>query len=167
MCILIYVYMWVYAYVSVCTCVRVYLCLRVCVFAWYNDTDPLVWSEPIARDSDLYPLWIRYIGDWKLTHRIIPRFVPVRSVKTRRHFGSKIASFHVRVCFCIISLFTVVSSIYMLFISFHVTICFILPIWLPVSLHEVLVSVQFDYITYLSAYQYHFMCSSSTLLARD
>jgi len=41
---------------------------------------------------------------------MIRRFLPVRAVKTRRWFGSKTASFHVSVCFCVIFLFIVINA---------------------------------------------------------
>ena len=48
--------------------------------------------------------------------------------------------------------------IYVLLILFYVTICLIIPVWLPVSFHEVSMSVHFNYIAYLSAIQYLFKC---------
>jgi len=91
-------------------------------------------------------------------HELIWRSVPVRAVKTRRRFGSKTASFHVHVCACIISLFIIVSIIYMLLVSFHVTVWYILPVWLPVSFHVMSVSAHFICSVNMSIYQYHFMC---------
>jgi len=58
-------------------------------------------------------------------HEMIRRLVPVHAMNTRRRFGSKTASFHVSVSSCIIYLFIVVCIVYMLFISFHVTVGYI------------------------------------------
>jgi len=41
------------------------------------------------------------LGD--LTHEMLQRSVPVRVVQTRRQFGPGTASFHVSVCFCVIT----------------------------------------------------------------
>ena len=102
-----------------------------------------------SRDSDPIRIRVR-CGPDTITIRIpiygmIQRSVPVRAVKTRRWFGSKIISFHVSVCSCIIFLFIVISIIYMLLVLFHVTVWYIIPVWLHVSFHVMSVSAHFIY----------------------
>jgi len=168
--VLVRMYAWLGVHKSVlytCTCIRVCVfiymhgCVNVCmcVFGCMVQRSGPVWWDP----DPLQEIWIcaRYGPDiltiWRPIHGMIRRSVPVRAVKIRRRFGSKIASFHVSVCSCIISLFIVVSIIYMLLVSFHVTVWYILPVWLPVSLHEMSMSVHFNYTVYLNTYQRHFM----------
>jgi len=118
-----YVYAYVYVYILV-----YYMCFIECC----SDVDSFVRSEPVTRDLDLIWICACYERDslaiQRLTHGMIQRFVLVRTVKTRRRFSSKITSFHVSVCSCIISIFIIVSIIYMLLILFYVTIYFILPV---------------------------------------
>ena len=101
---------YVYIY-GVCMYTGVCSCEFMGWVACCNIADSFVRSEPITGDPD--PIWIRArckpdrLTIQKLIHRMIQRFVPVHSVKTRRRFRPKIASFHVRVCSCIISLFIV------------------------------------------------------------
>ena len=66
-----YIYVYVYVYVLV---------YYVCLVAWLHHYGPD--TQAIRRP----------------THGMISRFVPVRAVKTRRRFESKIASFHVSAC---------------------------------------------------------------------
>jgi len=65
--------------------------------------------RPVIGDLDWYSLWTRYIGDSKIDTQDDPEIHTVRTVKTKQRFGSKNASFHVSVCSCVISLFTVVN----------------------------------------------------------
>ena len=123
--------------VSVCTCRYVYVCgvcmctdVCSCEFIWlvacYNDADSFVQSEPVTGDPDPIRIRVSCGPDIQAirrpTHRMIQRFVLVRAVKTGWQFGSKTASFHVSACFCIISLFIVVSIVYMLLVLFHLTV---------------------------------------------
>ena len=157
-------YAWVYAWVRVCMrCVYVYeymfiwvheLCcvLQRLELVWW-DPDPLKEIQTCARyEPDT--LAIR-----RPTNGLIRRFVPVRVAKSRRRFGFKSATFYVSVYYYVISLFTVVSKhIYVTcIISCDRLIYF--TIWLLVFLHEVSVSVHFNYVVDLSIYQRHFMCS--------
>ena len=88
-----------------------YICLRsiACTVACYSVADSLVRFEPITEDPDpLQEIQIcaRYGPDTmairKPTYGMIQRFVPVRALKTRWRFRSKIASFHVSVYSCVI-----------------------------------------------------------------
>ena len=76
-------------------------------------------SEP---DPDSCSPWSRYTGDSKTDPLDDPNIPTVRALETRRLFGFKTASFHVSVCSCIIFLFLVVNIIYMLPVSFYLTV---------------------------------------------
>ena len=123
MCILVYMYVCGCVPLCVYTCVCVSSCVRLRVAAFWIR---LVGSGPIAGDPDPIRIGVRYgpgtLAIRRPTYRMIRRSGPVRAVKTKQRFGSKIASFHVSVCFCFISLFTVVICICGLLLSFHVTI---------------------------------------------
>jgi len=91
-----YAYMYVYnVYVSV-----VYQC--VCLVTCHSDMDPLARSGPVTGGPDTQVIQRPKYGT-------ILRSILVRTVKTRRRFSFKIASFHVSVCSYIIFLFTAVS----------------------------------------------------------
>ena len=125
---------------------------------WW-DPDTFVRSRPVAGDPDPIRIRARCGPDTEAIrrsiHGMIRQSVLVRAVKTRRRFGSETASFHVSVRYCV---FTVVGMHYMLLLSFHVTFCYILPVWLLVPLHEISMIVHFNYIVDRSLYQHHFMC---------
>jgi len=112
--------------------------MHVCVFGiiqcacmWVNSPPSLcVWLRVTAIwtrlwDPDPIHIRVRYGVDTlairRPIHELIQSSVPVRVVKTRRRFSSKIASFHVSVCSYVIFLFIVASSIYILLVLFHVT----------------------------------------------
>ena len=163
MCVCL-VFVDVYIYVYRCVCIDVwrvclYMWVCICVYLWVS-----VYFSCNARTCHAIRIWIcsRYglvtLAIQKPTHGMIQRFVSVRAVKTRQRFGYKIASFHVSICSCIISLFTVVCSIYMLLILFHVIIWYIWPVWLPVPFHVTSVTVHLIYLVDLSYYQCQFMC---------
>ena len=101
----------IYEYVYVCT--YSWLCARVVVKRVFmftcvgmvtccNDSDPFVRSEPVTGDPNQIRICALYGPDLLVIrrppHEMIQRFVPIRAVKTRRRFDSKIASFHVSVC---------------------------------------------------------------------
>ena len=109
-----------------------------CMLQWFR-----------TRSCDLDPLreirsCTRYGSDTqairKPTNGMIWRFVPVRAVETRRRFGSKIASFHVSVSSCLFSYLPLSVGIYILLVSFQVTVWLILLVWLPIFFHEISVS---------------------------
>ena len=136
--------------VHVCKCIYVYMFVFGCVVQRYGT---VWWDQDPLREIQIYTLYgSDTLAIRRPTHEMIQRFVSVRTVKTKWWLSSKTVSFHVSVYSCIIFLFIVVSSIYLLLVSFHVTIYFILLVWLPVSLHEASMSVHFDYIAYLSVY---------------
>ena len=101
-------------YVRVSSCVRVY----VAVFRTL-----LVRSDPFKEDTDPIRIGARHGSDIQAIRRpilgMIQRSVSVRAVKTRWRFGSKTASFHVSVCYCV---FKVIGMLYMLPLSFHMII---------------------------------------------
>ena len=111
-----------------CVCIRVYVYVSLCVQLRVAVVmDSFMQSELGNGRSELRVCCgpdARKIR--RLIYRMIRRSVPVRTVKTRQRFGCKTVSFHVSVCSFIISLFIVVSIIYMLLVSFHVTDCYIL-----------------------------------------
>ena len=86
----------------------------MCLDACCNVADSFVWSELVTEDLDQIRIHVRYGPDalaiQRPTHEMIQRFIPVCAVKTRRWFGSKITSFHVSVCYYLISLYTVVNK---------------------------------------------------------
>jgi len=109
-----YVYVCIYSCVYVCVCVcRGCVCGYMCLVICYNDADLFVRSEPGNKrprpDLDLCSLWTWHIGDSQTDPWMIRRSVSVRAVKTRQWFGSKTASFHVSVYFCLVSYFTIVN----------------------------------------------------------
>ena len=52
------------------------------------------------------------LASWKPTHEMIRRSVPIRTVKTRRRFGSKTASFYVSVRSCVFPHFPLSVCVY-------------------------------------------------------
>ena len=155
-------------YVLVCVrvgmwCVYVYGCMfmwaHVFMVAWNSVEDSLVRFELVTGDPDPIRIRVHWGPDTlairRPTHRMIQRFVAVRAVKTKWRFGFK---FHVSICSYLFSYLPLSVSIYILLVSFHVTVWFILPVWLPVSLHEASVSVHLNYFVDLNDYQCHFMC---------
>ena len=125
MCVCVCVGVWINIYmflcVFICTCVFVYH--HVWLVACYSDANSFVQSELVTGDPNPIRIHVRYGPDTlaieRLTHGMIWRSVPVHAVKTRRRFGSKITTFHVSVCSCIIFLLIIVSIIYMLSVSFQ------------------------------------------------
>ena len=98
------------AWVCVCVCTSVYeyiFYVYGCVVQRYG---PIWWdSDPLQEIR----ICTRYAPDTlaiqRLIHGMTRRSVPVRAMKTRRQFRFKTTLFHVSVCSCVISLFTVVS----------------------------------------------------------
>ena len=141
---------------------RAFMFICMCLVTCYNVVDLFVRSEAVIGDLELIQICGCYGPDAlvirRLTHKMIRRFVPVRAVKIRRWFGFKTASFHVSVCSCIISLFLIVNIIYMLPVSFHLTVSYIWPVWLPVPFHITSMTVQLMYLVDMNIYWRHFMC---------
>ena len=124
-------------------------------------------SNPVTEDPKMIQIHDRRVpihqAIRRSTHEIVRRSVPVHAVQTWWQFRPETVLFHVSICSCIIFLFIIVSSINMLPISFHVTVWFILPLWLCVSLYETSVGVHLIYLVDMSVYQYHFMCKGLPL----
>ena len=124
---------------------------------------PIWWDpNPATGDPNMIQTCARCGPDTQAirrpTHGMIRRSVSVRAVKTRRRFGSETASFHVSVRSFAFPYLPLSVCVYMLHLSFHVTFCYILPVWLLVPLHEISMIVHFNYIVDRSLYQCHFMC---------
>ena len=155
----------------VCTCTGVCSCEFMCLVACHSDADSFVQSTGNRRpgpDPDLCSQSVDTLGDSKTDYEMIWRFVPIRAVKTRRWFGSKIA-FHFKWVFAFV-LFSYLSlsiAISVLLVSFHVTIWYIIPAWLCVSLHETSLSAHLIYLVDMSDYLRYFMCSCLPLLIQD
>jgi len=102
---------------TVCMCLYINMCIWLRVAAAmdpFGEIQTHSW-DPNQVTGDPDPIWIRIrcgsdtLAIRKPTNGIIWRFIPVRAVETRWRFGSKIASFHVSFCLCLIFLFTVVT----------------------------------------------------------
>ena len=163
-CIRIYVgvHVCLCVYVEECIRVRGYICVFMCLVVCYSVTDLFGEIRTIAGDPDPIRICASYrpntIAIRKSIHGMIRRSVPVRAVKTRRRFSSKTASFHVNVCSWVFLYLLLLVCAYMLLLSFHVTFCYILPIWLLVSLHEALVIIHLICVVDMILYQHYFMC---------
>ena len=107
-----------YVYIRVCMwCVHVYGCMFVwvhtfgCVVQRYG---PVWWDLDTLREIQICA---RYRLDTLAIRRpiygMIRRSVPVRAVKIRWRFGSKIASFHVSVCLLVYFNFSIYSYYFM------------------------------------------------------
>ena len=148
--------MYIYNVLCKCMCIPVcrwmYVWVHVCLVACCIDPDLIVRSKPVNRDPDLCSMWTRYTGDLKTDIRDDSE-IHTNSC-SEDHMAIRIQShaFPVSVCSCIIFLFIVASSIYMLLVSFHVTICFILPVWLRVSFLVMSVSAHFICTVDMSVY---------------
>ena len=130
------VLLWVYTcmYMHVCW-VHVWECyvfvlipLPLCVFG-----SVLQWFRLVRATQTWYreiQVCVRYGPDtlaiWRSTHGMARWSVLVHAVETRRRFNSEIALFHVSVCLCLISLFTVVNRYlyFSLIISCDYLMCF-------------------------------------------
>jgi len=153
-CVLVcYVYVCVYTCMYGCTSVRVYICVRafmgecVCVsVAAYglarairtgNRTPEFVFAvDPIHwRFEGWHTRWFgdpyRFV-QWRPDSDLDPK---------SRHFMWVFA-------FVLFSYLPLSIGICILLVLFHVTIWYILPVWLPVSLHEASVGVHFNFVVY-------------------
>ena len=72
----------------------------------------------VTGGSELCSLWTDTLAIRIRTYEMIWRSVPIHAVKTRQQFRSKSTSFHVSVCSCIISLLTIVSSVYICYLFY-------------------------------------------------
>jgi len=132
-----------YSVVYMCTDVHQYVCIfvfvRVHVFGCvlYRFRSRSCDPDSLTRGSDLWPLWTWYTGDSKTNQWNDPEIrTGFRVVKSRRRFGSKIASFHMSVYSCIISLLSLPVDIHVPIYIISYDYLMYLPVWLPVSLHE-------------------------------
>jgi len=134
----------------ICMIVRVWVHMFKCMLQWFRtrscDPDPLREIQSCTS----YGFDTQTIQ--KLTHGMIQRFIKVRVMENRRWFGSKTASFHVSICSCLFSYLPLSVGIYILLVSFHVTFCYILLVWLHGSLHETSMIVHLMYLVDMNTY---------------
>ena len=125
------------------------------------DPDPLrqIWSyvvmDPISRRFEDWSMG--WSGD---SQRLVQWRSYGNSVPKSRHFMWVLA-------FISFPYLPLSVGIYILLVSFHVTFRLILPVWLPVFLHETSVSVHFNYVVDLSDYLRHFMYCYLPLLTLE
>ena len=93
-----------------CIPVRVYICVRVSTCVWLHVAAIRIRScdpNPVTEDSDPIRIRIRRVpirqAIQRPRHKMIRRSLPLHAVQTRRQFGPEITSFHVSVCFCVIT----------------------------------------------------------------
>ena len=94
-----------------------YACVSVCVHAWMFVCEYMCVCVHACKCINKRELWIfglftvnPILTIRRPTHELIRRFVSVHAVKTRRRFEPEATSFHVSVCFYVISLFSVVNE---------------------------------------------------------
>jgi len=153
-------------YIGVCMCAGVYPYVCTLVFVWVHvlgnmlQRFGLVWwdPDPLRETRICVHRGLNSQENRRPIHEMIWRLVPVRAMKTRWQFGSKIVSFHMSVCSCVFPYLPLSACIYMVLSSFHVTFCYIWLVWLLVSLHETSMIVHFICVVDMSLYQCHFMC---------
>ena len=166
----VYGYTWVYC-VCMCVCVCWFPFLSVYLVACYSILDSFVRSELGNRrpgpDSELCPLWTRYNGDSKTDSWDDPQ-ISIGSYcedQTTIRFQNCVIS-----CECLflcISLFPVIGMRLQLLLLFHVTVWSILPVWLPILLHEMSASFHLEYVVDISIFLCHFICCYLPLLTLD
>ena len=113
---------------------------------WTHSCDP----NSVTGDPD--PIWIcvrkgpNTYAIRRPIHEIICRLVPVCAVNPK--------FCHFMWMFVLMSfLYLLLSvSVYMLLLSFHVIVWFILPVWLLVLLHEISMSFHLNYVVYMSIF---------------
>ena len=136
--------------------------LSVCSGTCYSISDPLVRSEPGNRrprpDSDSCSLWTRYTGDLETSPWDDLDIRTGSCSGDQTAIDSKITSFHVSVCSYVFIYLLLLVCVYVLLLSFHMTFCYILQLWLLVSLHETSIISYLIYVVDMSIYQRHFMC---------
>jgi len=140
-----YIYMYVCVgirvcmyYVSMCVCVRMRLYIILCVRLRVVAIRTRSWDPNLLHEIQICArCGPETLAIWRPIHGMIWKFLPVRAVKTRRWFGSKIASFHV-------SVRPYIFLYLLLLVDVSVSVCiipcdciiYIIPVWLPVSLWE-------------------------------
>ena len=161
----IFIYMGVYTLLYVC--VHVYLCARVgmwmcvwfhvfgCVTAFQTRScDP----NSVMGDSNLCCYGPDTLAIRRTTHGMSGDSYQFVQWRPDGDLDPKLRHFMWVFAFVLFPYLPLSIGNCVLLVSFHVIVWFILPVWLCVSLHEVSVSVHFNYIAYQSAYQHHFMC---------
>ena len=108
------------ARVYVCTGVYRFVCVHVCLIVCYSDTDSFGEIGTHCEDSKLCSLWTRYIGDLKTDAWDDPEIRSDSYSEDQTAIRIQTVSFHVSVCSCVISLFTVVSRRLYVTRAFHV-----------------------------------------------
>ena len=162
-CIRIYMGVHVYICVYVVECIRVrgYVCVSSCV--WLRVAVfriRLVRSGPLqeTRTRSGFVLVVDSIRR-KFEDRLMEWSVDqYRFLQWRPDGNSVLKPHHFMWVFVFVYLPLSVCT-YMLLLSFHVTFCYILTLWLLVSLHETSVIVHLMYLVDMNTYWHHFMLS--------
>ena len=116
MCILVYVCMLGCMHEFVYVDVQVFMSICDCMVQRYGPACEIrTGNRKPEPDLNLCSSWTRYTGDSKINPWDDSEVSTSSVVKTRRRFGSKTVSFHVSICFHIVSLSIVASR-------YHVTI---------------------------------------------
>jgi len=166
-CVYLYIYIWVCIHYFMCVytfiCVHVWVCECMCMisFVWLHITafqthscDP----NSVTGDSNLCRYGPNTLAIRRTTHGMSGDSYQFVQWRPDGDLDPKLRHFMWVFAFVLFSYLPLSIGNCVLLVSFHVIVWFILPVWLCVSLHEVSVSVHFNYIAYLSAYQCHFMC---------
>jgi len=165
-CVNSYICMYVGVHVWVCTCdLHVWVCyvcmlisLSLYMIAWYSDTDPFGESRTRCRRFKI--VFVMDPIHWRFENWPTGRFEePYRFVQWRPDGNSDLKPRYFMWVFALVlfSYLPLSVDICVLIVLFHVIVWYTLLVWLPVSFHVIPVSIHFDYIAYLSAYQHHFM----------
>ena len=166
-----YVYTCICMYVIICRCIPVYVCgvcrctcayLYSCEFmfsvACCSVSNSPVRSELGNRRFEFIPV-VDPI-DWKFEDRLMGWFGDLYWFVLWIPDGDSILKLHHFMwvlSFMYFSYLPLSVGVHMLLVSSHVIFCYILPVWLPISLQEASVSIHFNYVVDLSDYLRHFM----------
>ena len=136
----------------VCTYVFVYH--RVCLVTWYSISDSLVRSE---HDNGRFgvllvmdPIHWRF-EDWPMRWSGFVQWRPDRDS------DPKPCRFMWMFAYVLFPYLPLSVCVYILMLSFHVTFRYILPVLLPVSLHETSENIYHIYLVDMNTYWRHFM----------
>ena len=143
-------------------CTDVYSYEFICLVACYIISDSFVQSE--LGNERFRLVRVMDLTHWRFEDRLMRWFGDsYRFVQWRPDNDSDSRSRHFMWVFSFV-LFPCLPwsiGVRILLVSFHVTIWYILLVWLPVSLHVISVSVHIIYLVDMSVYQHHFICSWS------
>ena len=153
-CVRMYVYV-----CGVCMCTGVCSCEIMCLVACYSDFR-LVWWDPDSLREIM--ICARYgpgnTGDSKTDPWDDPKICT--SSCNEDQTVIRIQN-HIISCECLfLYYFLIYNYQYYLYVTCIISCDHLIYFtsWLPISLHELSVSIHFNYIAYLSVYRRHFMC---------